>query len=162
MKRSIFSRLAVTAIMIFAAASITMAHCQVPCGIYDDMARIDMLNEHITTIEKSMNEIIDLSAAETPNYNQIVRWVNNKDDHADKFSEVVTYYFMTQRIKPVEPTDAGYGEYQKKVEVLHRMLVNAMKCKQTTDKLYVAKLRDLVTKFKKMYFSEEDLKAHEH
>lgn len=33
------------------------AHCQIPCGIYDDAARFKALAEHITTIEKSITEI---------------------------------------------------------------------------------------------------------
>ena len=36
------------------------SHCQVPCGIYGDKVRIVMLKEHLTTIEKSMNQINEL------------------------------------------------------------------------------------------------------
>jgi nickel superoxide dismutase len=39
-------------LMVF--ATIVYSHCQIPCGIYDDPARFDMLAEHINTIEKSM------------------------------------------------------------------------------------------------------------
>ncbi len=41
--------------------SMVYSHCQIPCGIYGDPARFDMLAEHITTIEKSMKQITDLS-----------------------------------------------------------------------------------------------------
>lgn len=57
-------------------ASIAGAHCQIPCGIYDDRARIVLMEEHVTTIEKSMNEITTLSADTPQNINQLVRWVN--------------------------------------------------------------------------------------
>ena len=33
------------------------AHCQIPCGIYNDPARFTDMADHITTIEKSMNQI---------------------------------------------------------------------------------------------------------
>ena len=33
------------------------AHCQVPCGIYDDQARIHQLEEDATTIAKAITEI---------------------------------------------------------------------------------------------------------
>ena len=33
------------------------AHCEIPCGIYDDEARITILLEHVATVEKSMNQI---------------------------------------------------------------------------------------------------------
>ena len=125
-----------------------MAHCEIPCGIYDDPMRIAMLNEHIDTIEKSMKSIIELERADHPHYNQLVRWINNKEDHANKFQEIVSQYFMTQRIK----LDAS--NYDKKVAALHHMLVYAMKCKQTTDLQNVVALRDLVKSFEKMYFAK--------
>ena len=34
----------------------TYAHCEVPCGIYEDSVRIVMIYEHITTIEQSMKK----------------------------------------------------------------------------------------------------------
>lgn len=138
--------------------NVAAAHCQIPCGIYDDMMRINMLFEHITTIEKSMKMITELSAEGDKNYNQIVRWVMNKEDHADQFTEIVTAYFMTQRIKPVAMEDKeAYAIYQQQVELLHQMLVYAMKCKQTTDEANVKMLTELVNKFKVSYFPEDEL-----
>ena len=58
------------------------AHCEIPCGIYADSIRISLIEEHITTIEKSMNQINEISASSSPNYNQLVRWVTNKEEHA--------------------------------------------------------------------------------
>ncbi len=36
--------------IVFFAASYAAAHCEIPCGIYDDEMRINMIAEHITTI----------------------------------------------------------------------------------------------------------------
>jgi len=127
------------------AASQAAAHCEIPCGIYDDEMRIRMISEHITTIEKSMNEIKKLEKENPLNYNQLIRWVVNKEEHADKLQEIVTQYFMTQRIK----TDAE--EYVKKLELLHKMLVQAMKCKQTIDLEHVETLRKLLKEFQDLY-----------
>ena len=93
------------------------AHCDIPCGIYDDARRYDMLQEDITTMEKSMAQITELSAQGDKNYNQLVRWIVNKENHADKFVEVVYQYFMTQRLKPI-PEDAGteYDDYIKQLK----------------------------------------------
>lgn len=134
-------------------AATIFAHCQVPCGIYGDEARFDALEEHITTIEKGMNQITELSAAGSKNFNQIVRWVQNKDHHADELTEIVTYYFLAQRIKP--DTD----NYGKKLAALHQIMVSAMKAKQTTDLANVATLRELVSDFHELYFSHGD-RAH--
>jgi nickel superoxide dismutase len=148
----------VAAIAILLPALVS-AHCQIPCGIYDDQMRIDMLKEHITTIEKSMTQIGELSAAGEKNYSQIVRWVMNKEDHAKQFMDIVTDYFMAQRIKPADPADeAAYSKYTKKIELLHQMLVYAMKCKQTTDKAHTEELKKLVAVFEKLYMGEHDHK----
>jgi len=127
--------------------SFVSAHCEIPCGIYDDGARIDMIAEHATTIEKSMKEISILQQAKPVNYfNQLVRWVVNKEEHANAVQHIVTQYFMTQRIKF---DSKGYGE---KLALLHQMLVYAMKCKQTTDLTHVEKLRSALAEFRNLYF----------
>ncbi|GAJ13883.1 unnamed protein product [marine sediment metagenome] len=101
-------------VMVF--ASMVYSHCQIPCEIYGDQARFDMLAEHITTIEKSMQQITELSQKDTPNFNQIVRWVQNKEKHADELSHIVTYYFMAQRIKPAGNNKGkAYEEYIRKL-----------------------------------------------
>lgn len=129
------------------------AHCEIPCGIYGDPMRIDMMKEDIATIEKSMKEITELSKEAKPNYNQIVRWVENKEHHADKLQDVVTQYFMTQRVQPVlSKTSEGYEAYINQLTTLHQILVYAMKCKQTTDLAHVEQLKKLVEAFSKAYF----------
>ena len=135
------------------------SHCQVPCGIYGDKVRIVMLKEHLTTIEKSMNQINELSKNPQANMNQLVRWVNNKDTHADEFTKIVTYYFLAQRIKIKDtPNAAEFKKYQNQTTTLHQMMVFSMKCKQTTDLQNVEKLRGLVDQLVALYFSEEDQK----
>lgn len=136
--------------------SIVYSHCQIPCGIYGDPARFDMIAEHITTIEKSMKQISQLSKDDKPNMNQIARWVGNKEKHADELSHTVTYYFMAQRIKLVDPGNSDdYEKYIKKLTLLHKMLVYSMKAKQTTDLSNVKELRSLLTKFQTEYFKAQ-------
>ena len=122
------------------------AHCEIPCGIYDDEMRMKMIKEHITTIEKSMNQIMKIEKGEQTDFNQLVRWITNKEHHANEIQEIVTQYFMTQRIK--FETD----NYDKKLGLLHQMLVYSMKCKQTTDLNQIKKLRSVVEEFYKLYF----------
>ena len=33
-----------------------LAHCEIPCGIYDDQTRVQLIHEHIGTIEKAMTK----------------------------------------------------------------------------------------------------------
>jgi len=136
-------------------------HCQVPCGVYGDSARITMMLEDATTIEKGMNTIRDLEGADAKNYNQIVRWVTTKDEHATHIQETVAAYWLTQRIKaPAAGADeAARAKYLGQLELMHGLTVAAMKCKQTTDTTHVQSLRKLTEAFAGTYFSEEDL-AH--
>jgi nickel superoxide dismutase len=131
------------------------SHCQIPCGIYNDELRFEMMKEHLLTIEKSMKQINELFEQLGNNANQIVRWVMNKEQHADEFAHIVTFYFLSQRIKIVDEKDStAFKDYLVKVSLLHEMLVYAMKAKQTTDVSHVEKLRSLVQDFHKVYFSK--------
>ncbi len=159
MKRIIYV-VAIAAVLVgtFTRAS---AHCEIPCGIYGDEMRIALLEEHIETIEKSMKMITDLSADEPKNFNQIVRWVNNKEKHANDFQVIVTQYFMTQRIPIIsDQSSAKYEDYVHKISLLHEMLIYAMKSKQTTDLALPQKLGELVTKFEIAYFGEQSDHHH--
>ena len=136
-------------------ASMAYSHCQIPCGIYNDQMRFDTIAEHITTIEKSMKLITELSGQNKPNMNQVVRWVQNKEEHADEISHIVSYYFMAQRVKlPAEGDTKAQNQYVKKLTLLHRMLVYSMKAKQTTDLANVEQLKSSLNEFHKVYFGE--------
>jgi len=131
-------------------------HCQIPCGIYNDEMRFTMMKENIQTIEKSMKQIIELSKEPDKNANQLVRWVLNKEQHADELAQIVTYYFLTQRIKPVTEDDAAaFEDYLFKISLLHKMLVVAMKTKQTTDLNNVEELVSLLQDFHNAYFGKK-------
>ncbi len=93
-----------------------------------------------------MKQILKLQGDSTINHNQLVRWVVNKENHANALQEIVTQYFMTQRIK------IDTENYIKKLGLLHQMLVYSMKCKQTTDLSYISKLRLLVQEFHVLHF----------
>jgi len=162
MKHATFMLIALSAALL-AAPSMAFAHCQIPCGIYNDPARFVLLEEHVTTIEKSMAQIQALAKEATPNWNQIVRWVNNKEAHADELTEIVTFYFMAQRVKPADPSNrAAQPKYLREITLLHQMVVAAMKAKQTTDLEHCAKLRELIAKFKASYLGEHARPATEH
>ena len=147
--KKIHAQIMITSCIVFIFSVKAFSHCQMPCGIYDDEMRIEMMNEHIATIEKSMDQIMHLQQEGLQSSNQLVRWIMTKEDHANEIQEIVSQYFMTQRIKP----DAK--DYNKKLGLLHGMLISAMKCKQTTDLTHISKLRDLVKEFQGLYFEKE-------
>lgn len=131
------------------------AHCEIPCGIYGDSVRVVLLYEHISTIEKSMNMINELSKQDKPDYNQLVRWVVNKEEHAKKIQDIVSQYFLHQRIKVKSADDeAAYRKYIKQLTSLHEVLVFAMKSKQSTDLSVIDSLREKLHVFEHSYFEE--------
>ena len=138
-------------LLVLSFQSPLFAHCEIPCGIYGDEARFTALYEDITTIEKSMIQIGELSG-DLSNVNQLVRWVNNKEAHAEHVREIVAQYFLAQRVKaPAEGDRKASEMYSKKLALLHQIIVSAMKCKQTTDPANVKNLHDLVHSFQETY-----------
>ena len=132
---------------------VVLAHCQVPCGIYDDALRIIRIKEDFQTIDKSISKINDLSKSSDPlTLNQINRWVTTKENHASNIQKVVSEYFLTQRIK-VEDNE----QYLSQLTNLHKILVTAMKCKQTVNRHHVSDGIELIDKFCKSYFDDHDL-----
>ena len=144
--------IALLALYLLATAAPVLAHCEIPCGIYD--ARFSAMEEDLTTIEKAMGQIAELAGKDdAQSANQLARWVGAKEEHANKIQHAVSQYFMTQRIK-VPAADAGdtaMVAYTNKVVLLHKILRGAMKCKQTVDAEKVEAVRKLVHEFKHAY-----------
>jgi nickel superoxide dismutase len=92
-----------------------------------------------------MNQIMEIEKEKQHHANQLVRWIMNKERHADEIQEIAAQYFMTQRIK------FDTKHYEKKLRLLHQILVFSMKCKQTTNLEYPKKLRALVREFHTLY-----------
>ena len=154
MKRTLSAFVTMSACLLLAAEA--YGHCEIPCGIYGDELRIKLLSEHVTTIEKSMKQISELSKQKSPNHNQIVRWVVNKEKHAEELQQIVSQYFLHQRIRPVDPKkdQKGYDAYVNQLVLLHKMLIYAMKAKQSVDLEHIATLRSLLQAFERAYFKK--------
>ena len=153
MKRTVSTLLMVA--FMFSAIKLAYPHCEMPCGIYHDELRVEMLKEHFETIEKAMKSISELQAAEQVNYNQLVRWINTKEQHANEIQEIAEQYFLTQRVKAADPSDSEkYDKYIAQLTSLHQLIVFAMKSKQTIDTENVEKMRSALDSFEKAYFGE--------
>jgi nickel superoxide dismutase len=110
------------------------AHCQVPCGIYDDPARIVQMHEDAATIAKAIAQMNELAGKDDAlSHQQFVRWANTKEEHASRIIDTVSTYFLTQKLKPVAPEAEGYDAYLKKLADHHAVMVAAMKAKQNAD-----------------------------
>ena len=141
-----------TTLLILFFSSTAYGHCEIPCGIYGDSLRVALIKEHITTIDKSMKQINLLSQKSTINYNQLVRWVTNKEDHAKKIQDIVSQYFLHQRIKLTGPNSDKHDKYITNLTLLHQLLVYSMKAKQSTDLNVIDKLNEVIALFEESYF----------
>ncbi len=147
-------------IFLIVIGSLLYGHCQMPCGIFDDAVRIVQLKEDVETIRKGMNKINDLSKFNKglQDMNQLVRWVNTKESHAEKIQSTVSDYFLTQRVKHRSPNQKGIEKYIKQVTLLHQIMIASMKCKQTVDEKFCDKIIELIDRFSDLYFDEHGLK----
>jgi nickel superoxide dismutase len=142
--------IAMVALFSFSTASRLSAHCQVPCGIYSDDTVLKDLQTHQATIAKAMAQIIELSKDPAKNANQIARWVVNKEQHASKIQDTMTRYFLAQRIK-LDEAASNKEAYLKKVTLVHKIIVHAMKCKQGTDVKNAEILHQAIDSFTQAY-----------
>lgn len=144
-------------VMFFFLSPNVDSHCEVPCGIYNDEMRFEMIMEHIQTIEKAIHEIEHLSQEQPLNYNQIVRWITNKEKHAEELQYIISRYFLAQRINPVDGKDKKAQEiYLKHLSLCHHILVMTMKTKQSLDHTNVEKLKSYVASFRESYFKAKN------
>jgi len=132
---------------------LVFAHCQVPCGIYEDAVRIYKIKEDFNTIKKAMFNIKELSQQENAiSLNQATRWVLTKENHATDIQNRVSDYFLIQRIKP--KTGKEHDLYATQTTLLHQIMISAMKCKQTLDTKHVTDALKLLDLFIDSYFDE--------
>jgi len=127
-----------------------LAHCQMPCGIYDDAARIKQLREDAATIDKAIHNIAELSGkTDATSMNQLIRWVTTKEEHASHIITTVSEYFLAQRVKAAGGADLE--KYHQSLADHHAVIVAAMKCKQVPEKASVDALNAAINKIAVYY-----------
>jgi len=146
-------------LLVLPAPQRAAAHCQVPCGIYDDAARIAQLREDATTIGKATRQINELAGSHSAQeVNQATRWINTKEDHASRIITVVSEYFLTQKVKPVAAGEDGYQAYLRKLADHHAVMSAAMKTKQQVGTAAVEALNDAIDQLATHYSTH----GHDH
>ena len=115
------------------------AHCQIPCGIYDDHARVKSMLEDAATVDKSAKLIAELAGkSDAQSQNQLVRWVMNKEKHAQQIISTISDYFLTQRVKPSQK------DYTERLLKHHAVIIAAMEAKQNADMKYAKNLKESI------------------
>ncbi|CAA6800133.1 MAG: Superoxide dismutase [uncultured Campylobacterales bacterium] len=125
-------------------ASFLYSHCQIPCGIYDDNAKVKEMLQDVATIKKALNSISELSKKkDAQSYNQLIRWVNNKEAHSQNIIATISDYFLTQRVKESQK------DYVQRLKEHHKVIIDAMKTKQNSDMKYANELEKSILKLVK-------------
>ena len=115
------------------------AHCQVPCGIFDDAARVHAMLEDARTIAKACRLMAELDGKTDPqSRQQFIRWTNEKEAHAQKIIEVTANYFMAQRVK------TSMEDFNDRLLAHHAVILAAMRAKQNADASYAEALTQAI------------------
>ncbi|MGD9264602.1 MAG: superoxide dismutase, Ni [Lysobacterales bacterium] len=131
--------LSILALQVMVVSQPAHAHCQIPCGIYDDHARVQSMLEDTATVEKSLRSIMELSGkSDAQSQHQMIRWVMNKEKHAQNIISTISDYFLTQRVA------ATQEDYTQRLARHHAVIVAAMKVKQNADLSHAQALRDSI------------------
>ena len=145
-REALFSLTLILAGLSLVAPQPAAAHCQIPCGIYNDHARVDAMLEDAATVEKSARLIGELEAkTDAQSQNQLVRWVMNKENHAQKIIATISDYFLTQRVKPSQE------DYVERLRKHHLVILAAMKAKQNADIKYAEALKQSIENLSPYY-----------
>lgn len=124
------------------------AHCQMPCGIYHDDIVYDQVDQYVETMYKGMTMLNDSKFDTVHSKNEFIRWVINKEKSSDEVAQLLTSYFLQQKIKPDEE------DTDKRLKMTHRLLVMLVLIKQNTDRKFVEDFSAEWDKFKLMFHIE--------
>lgn len=124
------------------------AHCQMPCGIYHDEMVFDQIDQYVETMYKAMAMLNNSAFTSVKERNEFVRWVVQKENESNKIAELLTTYFLQQKIKPDESDTA------KRLASVHKLLFGLVVIKQNVDKKFVDEFSKQWDTFKLMFHRE--------
>ncbi|KIC74904.1 hypothetical protein DB41_IB00370 [Neochlamydia sp. TUME1] len=122
-----------------------MAHCQMPCGIYHDELVFNQIDQYIETMYKGITELNNSKFSTPFERNNFIRWVKLKDSASDEIANLITEYFLQQKIKPAE------ADTPKRLISAHKMLFELTAIKQNVNIKMIEAFADEWENFKQMF-----------
>ena len=119
-----------------AVAASVPAHCEVPCGIYDDHAEVQRMLLDAQTMKKASAQIVELAKdVDAEHLNTIARWAMVKEEHGRQLQHTVAWYFVTQRVKAPAPGEGAEAleAYHGRLAAFHAISRAAMTAAQSLD-----------------------------
>ncbi len=124
------------------------SHCQMPCGIYHDEMVYDQIDQYVETMYKGATILAESKFATPKERNEFIRWVTLKENNSNELADLITTYFLQQKIKP------GEDDTVKRLTSAHKLLFLLMQIKQNTSRSFVDEFADEWDKFKLMFHVE--------
>lgn len=112
---------------VFCCQGQLSSHCQMPCGIYHDDMVFDQIDQYIETMAKGISVLTENKLKSAQNFNEFARWVSLKDRSSDEAANIITTFFLQQKIKP------GEDDTVKRLVSAHKLLFYLVAVKQTVD-----------------------------
>lgn len=109
------------------ATAFLSAHCQMPCGIYHDDMVFDQIDQYVETLVKGITVLDGNKFNSLQERNEGVRWIMQKEKSSDAVAELITCFFLQQKIKP------GESDTVKRLVSAHKLLFLLVQIKQTVD-----------------------------
>lgn len=123
-------------------------HCQMPCGIYHDDNVYGQIDQYIETMYKAVSEINANKFETVKEKSQFVRWVYQKEKQSSEAADLITTYFLQQKIKP------GEDDTSVKSIAAQKLLFLMVQIKQSTDIKLVNDFKEEWDKFKHLFHRE--------
>ena len=137
-----------TALFFALPCNITLyAHCQMPCGVYHDQMIYDKIDEYYETMYKCVAAMNNNEFKTVTEKNQFIRWVMTKDRMSDEVAEIITAYFLQQKIEPT-------ADNADMVASLHKILFLLPAIKQNADLKMIKQFGDEWDHFKSLFHPE--------
>ncbi len=121
------------------------AHCQMPCGIYHDDMVYDQLDQFVETVYKGISVMNESHFTTPKERNEFCRWVTEKENSCNEAANLITVYFLQQKIKPDEEDTV------KRLKSAHKLLFLLVGIKQNSDLDFVKQFNEEWEKFKLMF-----------
>lgn len=134
--------------MTLSAHQTAYAHCQMPCGIYHDDMVFSEIDQYIETTVKGIAVMKSNKFESLEEHNEFVRWVIQKENSSNTVAELITKYFLQQKIK------VGEEDTTKQLVSAHKLLFLLVQIKQHADIKIVKQFYDEWERFKLMFHIE--------
>ncbi len=127
------------------------AHCQMPCGIYDDQMVYDQINQFYLTMFKAVKALDHNEFKTDEDRNQFIRWVMTKERLCNEMATLITEFFLQQKIQPIDDN----------IELLqsaHKLLFLLLAIKQNVDIKIIKEFGKEWEHFKYLFHPETECK----